>query len=224
MTSGLTGPVPLGHPSFEVFLPVRAGCPFPSPLDGQMAGLTRAARGLPAVAYLAAASSLPGNDRRAARDAGEMSPDRPAQLVDLPAEGAKHFVPCKPIALYRMRAYVPMFALRLRSFGGKPVYLLRYSTRPMSGSRSAAHDGTLTINYPTLDHAVEGARVAMAADPSIFVASSLPSRAATASLSTPPPSYGSGWQRGRKTILLHPSFLHACYHRNVRGPIMARLA
>jgi hypothetical protein len=58
--------------------------------------------------------------------------------------------------------------------GGKPVYLLRYSTRPMSGSRSAAHDGAFCINYPTLDHAVEGARVAMAADPSIFVA--IPSR------------------------------------------------
>ena len=50
------------------------------------------------------------------------------------------------------------------------MYLLRYSTRPMSESRSAEHDGALSINYPTLHHALEGARVAMAADPSIFVA------------------------------------------------------
>ena len=50
------------------------------------------------------------------------------------------------------------------------MYLLRYSTRPMSGSRSAAHDGALSINYLTLDHALDGARAAMAADPSIFVA------------------------------------------------------
>jgi hypothetical protein len=50
------------------------------------------------------------------------------------------------------------------------VYLLRYSTRPMSGSRSAVHDGALSINYLTLDHALDGARAAMAADPSIYVA------------------------------------------------------
>ena len=50
------------------------------------------------------------------------------------------------------------------------MYVLRYSTRPMSGSRSATHDGALSINYPTLDHALDGARAAMAADPSIFVA------------------------------------------------------
>jgi hypothetical protein len=49
------------------------------------------------------------------------------------------------------------------------VYLRRYSTRPMSGSRSAAHDGALSINFLTLDHALDGARAAMAADPSIFV-------------------------------------------------------
>ena len=53
---------------------------------------------------------------------------------------------------------------------GQPVYLLRYSTRPMSGSRSAAHEGALSINYSTLEHALEGARIAMGADPLIFLA------------------------------------------------------
>ena len=53
--------------------------------------------------------------------------------------------------------------------GGASVYVLRYSTRPMSGPSWAAGD-VLSINYLTLDHALEGAKVAMAADPSIFVA------------------------------------------------------
>jgi hypothetical protein len=52
----------------------------------------------------------------------------------------------------------------------KSVYLLRYSTRPMGGANSGAHQDALSINYLTLDHALDGARVAMAADPSIFVA------------------------------------------------------
>jgi hypothetical protein len=74
------------------------------------------------------------------------------------------------VAFYRMHAHISPPLTPPATQGTHSVYVLRYSTRPISDSKSANHDHALSINYATLEHALEGASAALTADPSVFLA------------------------------------------------------